>query len=153
MVPFHDVEIHLKSKSCDRTRERFSDDEIKFCIHESLVGKEHESTWATTIIIVGDINNRNIFFLRMRRIMKQCEFELVMKGTQEDCDKFSAAISVLDSSNRAVFTSYYNPRPLDTVKWGEFSLVVNEKALSKIWVKNLKSFEFVVSVKITEETK
>ena len=111
------------------------------------LGKSFELTWPTSR---REYDSR-LFFLKMRKLSNIYSVEMVMHGSQEDCVKYNAEISILDSSSKVVFRSSYHPNPINTEQWGDVGLCVLEKALAKIWRYNLqtKQYEFNLSVDIS----
>ena len=111
------------------------------------LGKTFELTWPTS---QREYDSR-LFFLKMRKLSNIYSVEMVMHGSQEDCVKYNAEISILDSSSKVVFRSSYHPNPINTEQWGDVGLCVPEKALAKIWRYNAqtKQYEFNLSVDIS----
>ena len=75
--------------------------------------------------------NDATFFLRLRKLANNYQMEVVMKGSENDCQLFSTKISILDYNS--VFQICFSPRPISTEKWGTFCMLVPQDALARIW--------------------
>ena len=100
-----------------------------YTLSETLVEAENEVSWCTRTIKQNDAT----FFLRLRKLANNYQMEVVMKGSESDCQLFSTKISILDyNSEESVFKICFNPRPISTEKWGTFCLLVPQEALARI---------------------
>ena len=112
------------------------------------MGKETEITWNSQIIEAYS----KVLFFRMKKVNNVFNFEVVMVGSEEECEKTTARITVLDTSinSKSVAEFSYNPRPLGLEKWGDFCFSVPEKVLSKVWQYHgeRKDYGFKIAVKI-----
>ena len=92
-----------------------------------------------------------LFFFKMSKLGNIYSLELIMHGSQTDCDQYKADISVLDSKSEVVFRSSYHPRPINTEKSGDFRLLLPETALAKLWTYNsgTKQYQFKISITIS----
>ena len=76
--------------------------------------------------------------------------EVVMKGSEEDCQLVTTEISILDhDSDEAVFITCFPPVQL-TLLWGKFSMLVPQDSLAMVWIQmedKSKSFKVVVKIK------
>ena len=89
-----------------------------------------------------------VFFLRSRKEVNNFVFELVMKGDEADCKRFTATIAILDSNWEPSYISISNPRPLGISNDEDSCLSVRMKSLAKVWQLRGDSYRFDVSVVI-----
>ena len=79
--------------------------------------------WDTIVIV----NMLGTFFVRAEKDNSLFTVEVVMQGTEEDCAKVNAEISVKDtSSGKSAFNCSNHPRPLGKDNMKEFCLSVTQ---------------------------
>ena len=145
MLPFYQVLDHVNECS-DMTMYQGQNNSYHFTLPEDCVEKGF--LWDTVVIHKHMLGT---FFVRVEKDNSQFTVEIVMKGTEEDCEKVNAEIAIKDpSSGKAIFNCNHHPRPMGKENTKEFCLSVTQAALSKIWShdKELNSFVFVVEIKI-----
>ena len=59
--------------------------------------------------------------------------EIVMVGSQEECEDYTAEISFMDPKSKPVLSFSFPPRPISMEDWGDTCLTVTEKSLASIW--------------------
>jgi len=97
------------------------------------VGSQGRLRWETKILESGE---GWFFFVRSSRKKGRYEVDVLMKGSQEDCEVFMVEASILNVDTRKpVFKSSFQPRPLTDGDQDEaiYCLSVPEKGLSKAW--------------------
>ena len=93
--------------------------------------------------------NMMLFFFKIRKFNHIYSLEIVMLGSQEECEQYSVEISILDSKANPVILSRFPPRPLSLEQLGSDCLTVTEKALARVWTcsqDNRKRFQVTVNI-------
>ena len=93
------------------------------------------------------------FFMRSNWDSGFFLLDMAMKGDQEQCNKFIATISILDSRVRPVYTGSFNPRTLGILNAWEDCLSVGTKSLAKV-LKGYDGRNFIeveVGIKLVED--
>ena len=149
-VAFSEVEIHISS--CLDMVKGFSTLSEKGVVYKKsdrLVATQNQiSFWQTTTIK----QNNATFFFKMRKLANSYQMEVVMKGSESDCNLFTSDISILDyESEAAVLKTCFQPRPIDTEKWGTFIMMVPQIAMARVWkpIQEQGNY-FKLSVKISK---
>jgi hypothetical protein len=108
-------------------------------------------------VVVRDFTTRcsnvdsRLFFVQVSKLLGDLyRMEVVMVGSQEDCNKYNAEISVLDTNLHPTFKFSHHPRPISLQKWGDLALTIGEQALLKICehCEDDGRFKFIVKVVI-----
>jgi hypothetical protein len=110
-------------------------------IHVGNQGELHSSTMRI------DFHSR-IFFFQLGKAQNIYFMEVVMLGPKEDCDKYRAEISVLDTNLQQTFKFRQHPRPIGLEMWGEFTLTIREATLLKICDRVMEDTRYRFRVKI-----
>ena len=145
MLPFCQVVDHVQK--CSDTVYRGQNDGYQFQFPEDCL--ERGFIWDTVVIHKHMLGT---FFVRVEKNTSQFTVEVVMKGTEEDCEKVNAEIAIKDAnSGKSTFSCSHHPRPMGKENTKEFCLSVTQAALAKIWShdKDLNMIVFIVDVKIT----
>lgn len=135
MVPFCTVLTHVQTCTDCRWPPRVQvDGERLFLNHnimmDSLVRPERVSSWSTKVIQLEG----SFFFVRSEKREGNYIVDVVMKGSQEDCENFMVEASLMNAeSEKSVFKSLFQPRPLSNQNEAIYSLSVPEKGVSKAW--------------------
>ena len=74
-----------------------------------------------------------IFFLKISNARDFPNFfEVVMVGTEDECEDFVATITVVDKDLKDFASMSSHPRPLDEQAWGKMGLTLPKKDFLKI---------------------
>ena len=142
LVPFCSVEKHGCSEITDWSHAQGK-------IHITFIVPQDRLNLENIVWNGYQLKFKNeVFFLRPRKEADNFIFEVVMKGNQEKCNKFTATIAILDSDLKPSFTGTFNPRPLGTSNDEDSCLSVRQKSLSNIWRLEGDQNRFVVQVVI-----
>ena len=88
--------------------------------------------WSTKVMQL----NLGPFFFFARFVKKEGNYivDVVMKGSQEDCENFAVEASMVDGeSGKGVFKAFFKPRPMTDKNEAIYCLFVPEKGVSKAW--------------------
>ena len=107
-------------------------------------GLNDNFTWKTIQLNVDG----EAFFMRSWKEVNNFIFELVMKGDETDCKKFTARIATLNSDLEPSYISICNPRPLGISNEEDTCLSVRMKSLAKVWQPSGDNYRFYISVAI-----
>jgi len=89
------------------------------------------ANWPTTVL---QLEGGFFFFVRCAKKDGNYVVDVVMKGSQEDCEDFMVEASLLNvESGKSVFKASFQPRPLTNQNEAIYSLSVPEKGVSKAW--------------------
>ena len=100
--------------------------------------RENGSTWAAQERRQGFFRTSKIlahgkkFFLKINNPENFYFLEIVMMGTEAECEGFVASITVLDKDMKDFASMSSHPRPLDEQAWGMMGLTLPNKDMSKI---------------------
>ena len=128
MVPFCEIDSHATHCSgySNWTPDQ-NQTHMRFTFPVSLVDKD--IGWKTHVIH----SDNEVFFFCMKSSGACMHMQVLMKGDQKKCDKFTATISLLNSKLKPVLFSSFNPLPLASTNDDEPHLLVWKKSLAKIW--------------------
>ena len=106
------------------------------------------TTWPTEIL---QLRGESFFFVRPARRAGIFTVDVVMKGSEEECQDFLVEASILNVESReSVFKSTFQPRPLTDQNEAIFCLSVPEKGVSKAWKyeesKKVHRIDFLVKI-------
>jgi len=88
------------------------------------------SSWSTKVLQFEG----SFFFVRSEKRDVNYIVDVVMKGSQEDCENFMVEASLMNAeSELSVFKSLFQPRPLTTQNEAIYSLSVPQKGVSRAW--------------------
>ena len=97
-----------------------------------------------------------IFFLRVQKVNSMFSLEVVMLGTQEECEEYTMEVSVINPDTETVaIKASFKPRPIvATNDTDDFSLTFKQVSLAKMlkYNKERKRLDFIVSVQIKMQT-
>ena len=102
---------------------------------DTVVRQNMNSSWSTKVI---QFEGR-FFFVRSEKKDENYTVDVVMKGSQEDCENFIVKASLLNvetlysESGKSVIKSLFHPRPLTDQNEAIFCLSVPERGVSKAW--------------------
>ena len=88
--------------------------------------------WSTKVMQL----NLGPFFFFARFVKKEGNYivDVVMKGSQEECEGFMVEASMVNvESDKAVFKASFQPRPMTDKNEAIYCLSVPEKGMSKAW--------------------
>ena len=148
MVPFCQVVPHHVRECSDMTMCQYPDERLSLSFSEDCL--EASFGWDTIVIQ----NMLGTFFVRVEKDNSLFTVEVVMKGTEEECQKVNAEIAIQDPNSgggKSTFNCSHHPRPMGKENTKEFCLSVTQAALSKTWShnKDLNRIVFFVDIKIT----
>jgi len=93
-----------------------------------------------------------VFFLRTKRSNKVFTLEVVMLGTQEECENYTVAVSIKKpDTKKTVFQAHFTPRSIiNTNVTSNFCLTFDQESLSHVWRLNKENMNmvFLVSAEI-----
>ena len=147
MVPFCQVVPDHFNECSDMTMCQYPDESLSLTFSEDCL--EESFGWDTIVIqhMLGT------FFVRAEKDNSLFTIEVVMKGTEEDCQEVNAEITIKDpnSGGKSIFSCSHHPRPMGKENTKEFCLSVTQTALAKTWSHNkvLNRIVFFVDIKIT----
>ena len=142
LLSFKEAATH--TKSCTKIVSE-TEEVITLNLQSNNLGK-------TEIVVCSTFSmnyNLMLFFLKIRKFFNTYALEVVMLGSQEECEKYSVEISILDSKANPVISSRFPPRPLGLEQMGCDCLTVTEKALARVWTcsqDNRKRFQVAVNI-------
>jgi len=123
---------------------------MKNWIKDDNVGTMERLRWAIKIL---ESEEGWFFFVRSTRKEGVYIVDVLMKGSQEDCENFMVEASILNAETRKpVFKSSFQPRPLTDQNVPIFCLSAPERGLSKAWKydEDGGGYTIVCSVKIVK---
>ena len=93
-----------------------------------------ELRWSTKVVQLNFGPSEEFFFVRFAKKDGFYVFDVVMKGSQEDCENFAVEASMVDGeSGKGVFKAFFKPRPMTDKNETIYCLFVPEKGVSKAW--------------------
>jgi len=114
------------------------------------VGSQKRVSWLTQIL---EFEEGWFFFVKSTRKEGRYEVDVLMKGSQEDCKKFMAEVSILNAeTEKPEYKSSFKPRPLTDQNEAIYCLSVPEKGLSGAWKYDQDVGKYIIlySVKIVK---
>ena len=97
-------------------------------------------------------NGGQVFFLRRSKTNNLYSMEVVMLGSEEECEQFTMEVAVMNPITKKVaIQACFQPRPILATNETEHTcLTFKQGSLAKVWWHNQedKVFQFNVSVKI-----
>ena len=95
------------------------------------ISARSNTTWPTEILkLMGEF----FFFVRPARRAGIFTVDVVMKGSEEECQDFMVEAEILNVESReSVFKATFQPRPLTDQNEAIFCLSVPERGVSKAW--------------------
>ena len=100
-------------------------------ISKTEILKKNNVTWQT---VIKKLVNNETMFLRMRKMQNVFEMEVVMKGSEKECQKYKADITIYDTkTGEIVLHMCHSPRPISTLEWGPVRLLVSQDTLASLW--------------------
>ena len=104
---------------------------MKNRIRVDKVGKQEKLSWRTKILRSEE---ERFFFVKSTRTEGVYKVDVVMMGSQEDCEDYMVEASILNvDTEMPVFLSSFHPRPPTDQNESIFCLSVPERGLSKAW--------------------
>ena len=99
------------------------------------VGRPELLHWSTKVVQLNfGPSEEFFFFVRFAKKDGFYVLDVVMKGSQEDCENFAVEASVVDGeSGKGVFKAFFKPRPMTDKNEAIYCLFVPEKGVSKAW--------------------
>jgi len=138
-VPFCTVLKHVQTCTDCRWPPKQMDEDGIFIRNtiskDTVVRQNMNSSWSTKVI---QFEGR-FFFVRSEKKDENYTVDVVMKGSQEDCENFIVKASLLNvetlysESGKSVIKSLFHPRPLTDQNEATYCLSVPEKGVSKVW--------------------
>jgi len=138
-VPFSTVLNHVQTCTDCRWPPKHVDEDGVFIANtiskDTVVRHRRTSSWSTKVV---QFEGR-VFFVRSHKKDENYIVDVVMKGSQEDCENFKVKASLLNvetldsESGKSVFKSSFQPRPLTSQNEATYCLSVPEKGVSKVW--------------------
>ena len=122
---------------------------MKHKIKDDNVGTQKRIIWPIKIIEMEEM----FFFVRSAREVGVYKVDVLMTGSQEDCEDYMVEASILNAETRKpVFKSSFQPRPLTDQNEAIFCLSAPERGLSKAWKydENWEGYAITCSVKIVK---
>jgi len=100
---------------------------------DTVVRPVRVSSWSTKVLQFEG----SFFFVRSEKRDGNYVVDVVMKGSQEDCEDFKVKASLLNvESRKSLFEASFQPRPLTDQNEPTYCLSVPEKGVSKAWKYN-----------------
>jgi hypothetical protein len=152
LVPFCDIRQHALACPDIKTKIWHNAEKGKlFSVSKLKLGNEVNTSWITRII---EFDSR-VFFFRMAKLSGCYQLELVLAGSELECESYLAELAVLDCSGRPAVRTASPPRALSTERWGDLRLTVPERALARVWRPDplRATFGFRVQVRIVRRDK
>ena len=100
----------------------------RICGHDWVEFKRTSGFFRTSRILA----HGKMFFLKINHPGTFYFLEIVMMGTEAECEGFVASITVLDKDMKDFASMSSHPRPLDEQAWGMMGLTLPNKDMSKI---------------------
>jgi len=114
------------------------------------MGNQEILRWTTKIL---ESEEGWFFFVKSTRKGGRYEVDVLMKGSQEDCEKFMVEASILNAeTEKPEFKSSFKPRPLTDQNEAIYCLSVPEEGLSRAWKYGQDEGKYIIlcSVKIVK---
>ena len=150
--------VRCPESSCEVIRS-ISQMELHLQHVDTHVNKENErengSIWVTREHMPGlfrtstIVAHRKRFFLKINHTGDLYFAEIVMMGTEVDCEDFIANITVLDKNMKDFASMSSHPRPLDKQAWGTMGLTLSKKDFLKIKLPESRGLVGDLMIKIT----
>ena len=104
-------------------------------IKATHVGRPELLHWSTKVVQLNfGPSEKFFFFVRFAKKDGFYVLDVVMKGSQEDCENFAVEASMVDGeSGKGVFKAFFKPRPMTDNNEAIYCLFVPEKGVSKAW--------------------
>merc|ERR1719319_91957 len=120
-----------------------------FQIPETMVQSLAPMSWKSVML---KADTGAVFFLRTKRSNKVFTLEVVMLGTQEECENYTVVVSIKNpDTKKTVFQAHFTPRPIiNTNVTSNFCLTFEQESLYNVWRLNKENMnrEFLVSAEI-----
>ena len=138
LIPLCSVLNHVEHcRNCKwPPKQVLEEEEIRHSINikATHVGRPELRRWATKVVQLGFGPSKEFFFVRFAKKDGFYVFDVVMKGSQEDCENFAVEASLVDGeSGKGVFKAIFKPRPMTDKNEAIYCLFVPEKGVSKAW--------------------
>ena len=113
----------------------------KVCSLNETTTAERENNriwWEFTNLFTGVFTTSRIlshgkmFFLKINKSSDSIFLETVMTGTEAECEKYVARITVPSKDLKSFASMSSHPRPLDEQAWGTMGLTLSKKDMMKI---------------------
>ena len=115
--------------------------------------QELDNFWKIRML---EADSGNIFFLKVQKVNNMFSLEVVMLGTQEECEAYTMEVSVIHPDTKMVaIKASFKPRPIvATNDTDDFCLTFKQKSLAKMMKhsKEKERLDFIVSVHIQMQT-
>ena len=115
--------------------------------------RENDRIWGECTNTAGFFRTSRIlahgktFFLKIKNPADFNFFEVVMVGTETECEGFVASIIVVDKDLKDFASMSSYPRPLDEQAWGQMGLTLSKKDMAKITLpRSIFSFKMEVTI-------
>jgi len=115
VLPFQEINHHVLN--C-RTM-KMVDSGLMFTVEDEVGRLDDDGSWKTRIIrgtlnTEDDEKNWKLFFFRMEKKGDFYHIEVVMLGSEEECNKLTVVVSILDKEGvKEVVGFFCNPRPIN----------------------------------------
>jgi len=110
--------------------------------------QENGFCWSTSLVQADGM----LFFLRVfKNTGGNFTVDVIMKGSQEECEGFLVEASVIDAkseNSKVAFKSTFTPRPLRKENKPSFCLSVPQESMSEVWKLNAEEDQYVVKYHI-----
>jgi len=148
MIPFCKVEAHVQGCK-DSEWPPIECPEDGFILEKGLDGLDdlENYRWSTDIIQFG---GKLFFFCRVHyEIDGNFTVDMVMKGNQEESDKFLIKASIVDpNSEQTVIKAIYPPRPMKGDNKPSFCLTIPQALMSRVLKYNEESNEYCLKIHV-----
>merc|ERR1719239_1419161 len=147
MIPFCKVEAH--AQACEDCRWPPIERPKGGLLLEKDLDKDDlddDFCWPTDLIQFGG----KLFFCRVDHdIEENFSVDMVMKGNQEECEKFLIEASILDpNSDLTAIKATYSPRPLNGDNRPNFCLTVPQALMSRVLEYDDESDEYRIKIHV-----
>jgi len=132
MVPFQKVEEH--AKDCPDFLAPPVEDEGTGVLCKRVMlkrlEKEESLKWRTQLVKYED----QIFFARLKREANAFTLDVVMKASEGECENYLVEASMMDvRTGKLIYKAIFPPRPIVKENKPGYCLVVQQKAMDKVW--------------------
>ena len=108
---------------------------------------QESAFWRTQVVKYED----QMFFGRLKREDNAFTLDVVMKANEEECENYLVEASMMDvRTGKLIYKAIFPPRPIVKENKPGYCLVVQQKAMDKVWkfFENEEKYSFIHHIKV-----